>query len=79
MVFYSFFLKMAQMRIDFTGIAVHNRTYCAVGVHNRTFYAVTKMSANKRLKRKTSAAQTYLQVETPLKRQVFCDILLSVV
>ena len=46
------------MRIDFTGIAVHNRTYCAVGVHNRTFYAVTKMPANKRLERKTYAAQT---------------------
>ena len=37
---------------------VHNLRYRAVGVHNRIFYAVTKMPANKRLKRKTSAIQT---------------------
>ena len=46
------------MRIDFTGTAVHNRTYRAVGVHKRTFYAMTQIPANKRLERKTYAAQT---------------------
>ena len=44
---------MAQMRIDFAGIAVHNRTYRAVGVHKRTFYADTKMPASLRLKHNT--------------------------
>jgi len=57
-VFYPFFLKIAQMRIDFTEIDVHNRTYRAVGVHKRTFYTVAEMPANKGLERKTYAAPT---------------------